>query len=523
MNETVLIGKSEKFLDEISRKKIDLTNISDLEQFLKIYQSLKENLEELHDLKDNMESKGYKAPYRSLARYGSTIPGEIMVEELHDVNRHNQHFRMKAAAKKNVLDRAKSSIASHKIALGNLEEYGLIKCTLCGKSYRINEFYDLNNLSCACQSTDFELEIYESGLSRVSIISYLPLSGNYMVLMTDLTLWGRESFKQIMKLLKQERKGVVKTVSLVIKVMESGRWIRKRVTLDADDKPDYEEELRKKYGSNVRIEFLQFQRKKPTIINDRHTRTALSLAYTRFCEEFLKKFNREILIGRLNNLEKLELYDELFLKAESFEPVFWEENVTKSEVRQKKLHKMLLEHEIMDNDEKIDSDISDDINSRHDIEKNLFPKVPLTLISWDLIKYYLMTSHDRRTNYSGPFPYLRHNLDRNQIKVFGDFDQEAVEILKNYLQEKVEYIPHIQKVITKKFEIEQKMKGLNMKTNYSAFGAAIVNLESEMDINLCSDIFSVSVKDIETEKVNIQTMGKPSTKKAKKFMEMIKK
>ncbi|MDP1552261.1 MAG: DUF530 family protein, partial [Methanobacteriaceae archaeon] len=77
--------------------------------------------------------------------------------------------------------------------------------------------------------------------------------------------------------------------------------------------------------------------------------------------------------------------------------------------------------------------------------------------------------------------------------------------------------------ITKKFEIEQKMKGLNMKTNYSAFGAAIVNLESEMDINLCSNIFSVSVKDIETEKANIQTMGKPSTKKAKKFMEMIKK
>ncbi|MDZ4172518.1 MAG: DUF530 family protein, partial [Methanobacteriaceae archaeon] len=344
-----------------------------------------------------------------------------------------------------------------------------------------------------------------------------------MVLRTDLTLWGRESFKQIMKLLKQERKGVVKTVSLVIKVMESGRWIRKRVTLDADDKPDYEEELRKKYVSNVRIEFLQFKRKKPTIINDRHTRTALALAYTRFCEEFLKKFNREILMARLNNFEKLELYDELFLKAESFEPVFWDENVTKSEVRQKMLHKMLLEHEIMDNDEKIDSDISDDINTRHDIEKNLFPKVPLTLISWDLIKYYLMTSHDRRTNYSGPFPYLRHNLDRNQIKVFGDFDQEAVEILKSYLQEKVEHIPHIQMVITKKFEIEQKMKGLNMKTNYSAFGAAIVNLESEMDINLCSNIFSVSVKDIETEKANIQTMGKPSTKKAKKFMEMIKK
>ena len=59
MNETVLIGKSEKFLDRIAWEKIDLSEISTLEKFLKTYQYLKENLDELQDLKENMESRGY--------------------------------------------------------------------------------------------------------------------------------------------------------------------------------------------------------------------------------------------------------------------------------------------------------------------------------------------------------------------------------------------------------------------------------------------------------------------------------
>ena len=523
MNETVLIGNSEKFLDRIAREKIDLDGISNLEKFLEVYRCLKENLDELQELKDNMESKGYKAPYRSLTRYGSSVPGEIMVEEAHEVNRHNQYFRTKAAAKKNVLDRSKSSISSHKIALGNLEEYGYLKCKSCSKSYRIHEFSDLNNLECSCKSSNFEFEINDSGISRTVIIPYLPLSGNYMVLMAELTPWGRESFKKIMKLLKQERKGVVKTVSLVIKVMDSGRWIRKRVTLDADDNLNYESELRKKYGPNVRIDFLQFQRKKPTIINDKHTRTALALAYSRFAEEFITKFQKDIYNARLNDLKMVEVYDELFLKAESYDPVIWEEDENISKARKKEFNRLLMANDLMDDNEIIDSNLKKDLQLRNDIERKIFTRVPITLISWDIIKYYLLTSYDRRTNYSGPFPHLRYNLDRNQIKVFKDFDLDVVEILKGYLNEKIDHIPSIQKVILKKFEIEQKMKGLHMKTNSVAFGAAIVNLESKLDIKKCSEIFSINIGDIELEKENIKTMGKPKTKKAQKFMEMIKK
>jgi Zn-finger domain-containing protein len=523
MNESVIIGSSEKFLDRIKRETVDLNDVASISGFLRIYQYLKENLEELQERKDTMESKGYKAPYRSLSRYGSTNPGEVMFEELHEVNRHSQYFRMKASAKKNILDRVNSSISSHKIALGNLDEYAALRCKSCDKSYRANEITNFEMISCACGSSDFNLKVNESGLHRIEIIPYLPLSGNYMAVMSELSPRGRESFKKVVKVLKQEKKGVVKTVSLVIRVLESGRWIRKRVSMEGVDGQNYEKELRKKYGSNVRIEFLQFHRIKPTIINDRHTRNALSLGYVRFSEHFIQNIIGEILESRLSNLKKVKLYETLRQKAQHFEPSLIEEFENLEDIRKEELDFLLLENNLMNANGELDRELSRNLKKKSLIEKKLFKGIPLTLIMWDIIKYYLSTSYDRRNKYSGPFPNLRLNLDRNQVKVFQDFDKDVVNILKTYKSEKIVYIPHIQKVLLKKFELEQKMKGLHMKTNLAAFGAAVISLESGISIETTSELFSVSIKDVQTEKKNMETMGKPTTPKAKKFMEMIKK
>jgi uncharacterized protein len=523
MNESVIIGSSEKFLDRIKRETLDLNDVSQLNGFLRIYQYLKENLEELQERKEIMESKGYKAPYRSLARYGSTTPGEVMVEELHEVNRHSQYFRMKASAKKNILDRVNSSISSHKIALGNLDEYAVLICKSCNKSYRANEITNFEMISCGCGSADFNLKINESGVHRVGIIPYLPLSGNYMAVMSELSARGRESFKKVVKVLKQEKKGVVKTVSLVIRVLDSGRWIRKRVSMEGVDGQNYEKELRKKYGSNVRIEFLQFHRIKPTIINDRHTRNALALGYVRFSEHFIQNIIGEILESRLNNLKKVKLYETLVQKAQEFEPSIIEEFENLEDIRKEELDFLLLDHKLMNARGDMDQELSRNLKKKSLIEKKLFKGIPLTLIMWDIIKYYLSTSYDRRNKHSGPFPNLRLNLDRNQVKVFQDFDKEVVDILRTSKKEKIEYIPHIQKVLLKKFELEQKMKGMHMKTNPAAFGAAVISLESEISIEITSQLFSVSDKDVKAEKKNIETMGKPSTQKAQQFMEMIKK
>lgn len=525
MNETVLIAKSEKFLSHIQEEKFRFSEISNLDCFIEIYDKLKQNLEELHDLREIMEMKGYMAPYRSLTRYGPTSTGEVMVEELQETSRHSQYFRMKAAAKKNILDRIKSSISSHKIALGNLEEYGIIKCNSCSKNYHLIELkanYN-SNLKCRCGSSVFTLEINETGVFRLDILPYLPLSGDYMLKMSHLSSWGRESFKKIIKVLKQERKGAIKTISLVIKVMESGRWIRKRVTINAEDKTNYEKELRKKYGSDMRIEFLQFHRKKPAIINDRHTRTALGLAYVQFAERIVSEIGEDLYSSYLQDKNQIELYDHLLVEARSMKLDPLEEMDDLEEVQEQKLYELLKKNDLLNKVGELKRSLAKDLKSRERFEKKIFPRIGLTLIVWDIIKYYLTNSYDRRNKYSGPFPYLRLSLDRKQIKVFEDFDKEVVDVLKTFKKEKIEYIPHIQQVLAEKFKLEQKLKGLHIKINPAAFGAAVVNLESKLSLEKCSKLFSVSPDEIEAEKKNIELVGKPQSPKALKFLEMIKK
>ena len=58
------------------------------------------------------------------------------------------------------------------------------------------------------------------------------------------------------------------------------------------------------------------------------------------------------------------------------------------------------------------------------------------MILWDIVKCYLSTSYDRRSKYSGPFPNLRPSLDTNQIKAFEDFDEDVVNLLKEFMQRK---------------------------------------------------------------------------------------
>lgn len=204
---------------------------------------------------------------------------------------------MNAAAKKNILDRVKSAMSSHKIAIGHLEEFATLECSSCHRKYRGHEISLLTRGNCECGQDNLRLHVNQEGVYRLEIIPFLPLSGDYMVKLSDLSPRSREAFRSMVRILKQEKRGIVKTVSLVIKVMEDSRWVRKRVTIDAQEEANYEKEIRSQYGSNARIEMMQFHRKKPSIINDKHVQTALSLAmlstprigYSNFCRIFWKK------------------------------------------------------------------------------------------------------------------------------------------------------------------------------------------------------------------------------------------
>lgn len=520
MNESVLIGKSERFLDQIKRNDISLSAIESPGKFLKLYTYLKKNMDTLQDMRETMEIKGYTAPYRSINKYGRPLTGETKAEDMYDVSRHTQYFRMNAAAKKNILDRVKSAMSSHRIAIGHLEEFATLECTSCQRKYKGHEISLIKLNNCQCGGS-LRLNVNTEGVYRLKIIPFLPLSGDYMVKLSDLSPQSRQAFRSMVRILKQEKRGIVKTVSLVIKVMEDGRWVRKRVTIDAHDEANYEKEIRSQYGSNARIEMMQFHRKKPSIINDKQVQTALSLGYVKYAETQILQFLPDLLDKSLQDLGKVMEYQESLEVAER-KANKYEDGDDQGSLKKFFLKQELKEKGFLDEKERLNEDIQQDLNNKELIEKNLFQEIPRIYILWDLFRYYLTTSYDRRNKHSGPFPYLRPGLDSNQIKAFKDFKPEVVEIIQDYLSEGIEYIPGMGKVLSSKFSVEKKMKGLHLQMG-PALGAAIVSIEGNLAVEKTAELFSITPQEVQKEKETLETLQKPATSKAKQFMAMMKK
>ena len=103
MEESALVAKAEKYLKEISNDSISLDNIEEFENFKRLYYKLDDRLNSLQELKESMDAQGYTTPFTSLNKYGTKAIAEVSLEEMSENSRHNQMFRMKANAKKNVL------------------------------------------------------------------------------------------------------------------------------------------------------------------------------------------------------------------------------------------------------------------------------------------------------------------------------------------------------------------------------------------------------------------------------------
>ncbi len=521
MNESILIGRSERFLEEIKRKEISIKNLKDPEKFLDIYSYLKRNMESLHEMRENMEMKGYTAPYRSLNKYGRPFSGDMKADDVQDISRHTQYFRMNAAAKKNILDRVKSAMSSHRIAIGHLEEFATMECESCHRRYQGHELSLLSKRTCQCGKNNFQLHVMEDGVYRLEIIPFLPLSGDYMVKLSQLSPRSRETFRSMVRILKQEKRGIVKTLSLVIKILEDGRWVRKRVTIDANEEVNYDKKIREEYGSNARIEMIQFHRKKPSIINDKQVQTALSLGYVKFAENQIQKFLPELLQKNLHNGGKVELYKEALKIAEKKANMY--RNLDESENLTKDFLKKELKKQGLINDDGIPDEILlQDLKDKEKIEKKLFQEIPQIYMLWDILHYYLTTSYDRRSKYSGPFPYLRPSLDSNQVKAFKDFEPDTIDIMKFYSEKKVEFIPNMGRVLLKKFIMEKKMKGLHMQMG-AAMGAAILSIEGDLPVERTAELYSIDIAQVKSEIKNLKTLQKPVSTKAKRFMELVKK
>ena len=525
MQESVLVNKAENYLREISNDPIILDNIEEFDNFKSLYFKLNDRLNFLQSLKDDMDAQGYTTPFTSLSRYGTKSVSDVSLEEVGENSRHNQIFRMRANSKKNILDRVKSAIDSHKIAIGNLEQFGYVKCNSCYKKYSIDEYRQME-AKCSCGSMGFTFKVRREATHRLEIIPYLPLSGNYMVLFGELNTYGRESFKHVLNILKQERKGVVKTISLVIKYRDkNNRLIRKNITLDSEYVNNYEEEVRRQYGRNVRIEALRFHRTKPAIIDDKHARTALALGYVKYAESIIAEIKDDILKRRITDFKRLNKYYEIIAEYENQTPDFIDEyDLNAIEAwRQSQIKKEFQKLNYVDRFGNIKRSLSRDLKIRDSIYKNAFKNIAPTLIMWDIFKYYLTTSNNSRKIVSGPFPYIRVELDREQRKVFQTTYTKVIEMLNNFTEIKIIPIPEMDLLLYEKFKFEKQSRSSNIKFNQVALGAALIHQSSDIEIEEISNAFNINESRIKKEIKHIDQIRNPKSDKSKKFLDLIKK
>jgi len=507
MEESAIITKAEKYLNNLDSEKLDFKNLENFDTFKSVYFRLCDRLDHLQEMKNIMDSQGYTAPFRSLNKYGVNVIDEVTVEERRESSRHNQYFRTKAVAKKNILDRVSSAIDSHKIAIGNLEEYSNLKCKSCYKTYRINEYKD-NDSRCSCKSTKFSFKINNDRTHRIGILPYLPYSGNYMVLRTKLSNWGRNAFQKVIKILKQERRGVVKTISMSIRYKDKNdRILHKNISLDSDFLDDYEEEVRRQYGKDVRIERLSFHRSKPAIISEN---IVLNIQ-----DSFFKK--------RLTDFKRLNNYEHICDEINSQNPDFLENPNDLEDWRQLKIKEKLKSIGYIDKFDNLNRVLKRDLNIKENTEKTIFTNLPSALIIWDIFKYYLTSSNNRRRKLSSPFPYIRVELDRQQRSIFQKTYKKVIRVLADEAHEKIISIENMDLILYEKFKLEKLIKNSNMKINYPALGAALINLNSDIDIENIGNSFDVNVSKIKKEINNIEIIKKPKSEKSKKFLELIKK
>ncbi|WP_296785172.1 DUF530 domain-containing protein [uncultured Methanobrevibacter sp.] len=525
MQESALVNKAETFLEEISNDPISLENIEDFEVFKDLYFKLDSRLDHLQKLKDDMDVQGYTTPFVSVNRYGTKTVSEVAADEIRETSRHNQIFITSANAKKNILDRVKSAIDSHKIALGNLEQFGYVKCNSCYKKYAMNEFKDMDG-QCTCKSTSFSFKVSRELTHRLEIIPYLPLSGNYMVLMNELSQYSRESFKQVLNILKQERRGVVKTISPTIKFKdENNRLIRKTITLDSEYIDNYEEEVRKRYGANVRIERLRFNKTKPAIIDDQNARKALALAYVGYADEIISEIKDDILKRNLTDFKRINKYDEILDEFENQKPDFidkYDQDAIEA-WRKAQIEKRFRSLNYIDRYCNMTRSLKRDIKVRENIYRNIFKNIAYTLIIWDIFRYYFTTSNNARKINLGPFPYIRVELDREQRRVFQTTYEEVIEILKEFTDIRIINIPKMDLLLYEKFKFEKEMHNSKFKFNHVALGAALINQNSDIDLETISYAFNINESRIKKEIKHIDQIKNPKTDKSKKFLELIKK
>lgn len=279
--------------DEIS------TNLFDSRRIVDIYKKLSKNLELLQVARNKL------LRYHILM-YKITADREDYKEYRHDIDSYKNFIQSRQLTRKANIDRIRCAIASHKIAIGHINENYEVLCNNQGCQFSSKLEVFLKTDKCPKCGSILNIVKNPKGVSRIAIIKYLPYGGNYLDIATKFNLHQRWSYSEILRLLKLEERRVLTSASITLKVVENGKTIRKHIKVELERK-DFrlcEEKIIELFGQNVRIERITWHKSKPVLINDKYVRQSLAIAYVKFADTLISKHN----ISDENICRKLPIY-----------------------------------------------------------------------------------------------------------------------------------------------------------------------------------------------------------------------
>jgi hypothetical protein len=238
-----LVYTVNKFLDSLEYQ-IDPDNLTEREYFTSIYTTISDNLAVLENFKVEMEFYGYPNPYYPLKGLKGSEP----------------FFRNRAQHKKLAYKRNTYALFAHRIALEHLTESIMLSNK---KTYRGRD-------ALKYLGGDLTFSHNEEGVYRLELMDRIPLSGDYMIKLSNFTPAERKNYREILKMVDKE-KGGLSSVSIYMK-HNAGRT-KRNLSL---------REYRNLREDREEIERFRIHRKKGGLIKNKYIRKILSISYAPF-------------------------------------------------------------------------------------------------------------------------------------------------------------------------------------------------------------------------------------------------
>jgi hypothetical protein len=502
-----LIHRATSFLEEASTLlQIDLRRLKEEARYFgEVYLRMKKNLDELREMKDEMERRGFDSPYFALGMSRFSLVGKQSyrredVEDQRDVARHKTFFRANASFKKGLFERTKSAIAAHSVAVGHLEEYVSYECE-CGRTLRGKEATRILEkegtfLCQKCGSHQGRIGPNPQGLYRLEVLPYLPYGGEFIVAISKFTPVERMAYRELVEILREKKKRKIKSVTVLFKAREKGKWVSKReqVEMDTASRLNYEEILRQKYGKVI-IEHIRYHHERSILVSGRYNRQALAIAYTKLLREKRGEI-LDFLLEKKVDLEKLRIYEDLRKRMESkmygIAPPAYSMDIRISEERQELLDEFdeeLKKIGFMDEKGNLIPELEAAVAQRQKVRKETLVKIPKALFAWDVFKFFLIKPY-RERRYASIFPGLQPVPETEQLEVALEIlgDEPLFLAIQRFIDEMVLPVPKAHEVVLRKFEIEEVLQDYLKVTSSRAVGGISLYLNTDFDLETSSQV-----------------------------------